>query len=427
MILLMFGMLIFFIMLGIPIGFSIGLTSLVTLLIIDKANLMPSLAQSMYAQATSYPLLAIPFFILAGTLMNTGGITDRVFRFAKCLVGHLHGGLGHVNVVASMLFAGMSGSAVADAAGLGKVEIKAMIDAGYDRRFSAGITAASSTIGPVIPPSIPFVIYGAITGVSVGSLFLGGFLPGVGMGLALMVSVAILSRRRGYPKDRFPNIRVILMAAKDGLPALGAPVIIIGGIISGLFTPTEAAVIASAYSLFIGVLLGEIVWANIGAIFYEAFVQTIKIMFIIVTAAMFGWLLVYLRGPDQILHLFTSFTSNPKLILIMIILLLLILGCFMESIAIILTVVPMFAPLVDKMGLDPVHFGVIVVLSLMIGLITPPVGMSIFAVSAISGLPPESVIREMTPYILALMCLLLLVAFWPSFTLFIPNLFLKGI
>jgi len=379
----------------------------------------------MYAQTVSYPLLAIPFFILAGTLMNTGGMTDKVFRFARCLVGYFPGGLAHVNVVSSMLFAGMSGSAVADAAGLGKVEIKAMNDAGYEPHFTAGITAASSTIGPVIPPSIPFVIYGSLTGVSVGKLFLGGCLPGVGMGVALMAAAYFISLKRKFPRDRFPGIGELLASGITALPALGTPVIIIFGIIAGIFTPTEASVVACVYSFLVGILTRGITFANIGQIFTESFIQTTQIMFIVVVSAIFGWLLVFLRAPNQLIDLFTSVTSSPTVILFMIILLLLILGCFMESIAIMLTVVPMIAPLAGKIGLDPVHFGVVVTLALMIGLITPPFGMTLFAVSTVTHISPEKLYREVSFYIGALFLLLMAVAYWPPLTLFIPDMFMK--
>jgi len=425
MILLMFALLVLFIIIGIPVAFSIGLTSVLVMFILHIQHLLPSCINQMYAQTVSYPLLAIPFFILAGTLMNTGGMTDKVFRFARCLVGYFPGGLAHVNVVSSMLFAGMSGSAVADAAGLGKVEIKAMNDAGYEPHFTAGITAASSTIGPVIPPSIPFVIYGSLTGVSVGKLFLGGCLPGVGMGVALMVAAYFISLKRKFPRDRFPGIGELLASGITALPALGTPVIIIFGIIAGIFTPTEASVVACVYSFLVGILTRGITFANIGQIFTESFIQTTQIMFIVVVSAIFGWLLVFLRAPNQLIDLFTSVTSSPAVILFMIILLLLILGCFMESIAIMLTVVPMIAPLAGKIGLDPVHFGVVVTLALMIGLIPPPFGMTLFAVSTVTHISPEKLYREVSFYIGALFLLLMAVAYWPPLTLFIPDMFMK--
>ena len=241
MILIMFCMLALFIIIGIPIAFSIGLTSLVTIFLLGDTNLMTALAQAIYAQTTSFPLLAIPFFILAGTIMNNGGVTDKVYRFALNMVGHFRGGLAHVNIVGSMIFAGMSGSAVADVAGMGKMEIKAMTDAGYDKRFSAAITAASSTIGPVIPPSIPFVVYGSITGVSVQDLFLGGIIPGFGMGIVMMIAVAIIAKRRNFPKEKFPPLKELLTSMMLAIPALGAPVIIIAGMTAGFFTATEAS------------------------------------------------------------------------------------------------------------------------------------------------------------------------------------------
>jgi tripartite ATP-independent transporter DctM subunit len=237
-----------------------------------------------------------------------------------------------------------------------------------------------------------------------------------------MLAVYIVARRRNYPKDKFPPLKEILISGMNALPALLSPIIIIGGMTTGFFTATEAAVVVSAYSLIIGVILGEIRLSNLGKIFYESLTQTVIVMFIVVMAAMFGWLLVYFRGSDQMVKLFTSISSNPKLILLMIIVLLLILGCFMESIAVILTVVPMLGPLSSKLGMDPIHFGVVVVLALMIGLLTPPVGMSVFTVSSITDLPPETIFRECTIYIIALTVLLIIVAYFPPITLFVPNL-----
>jgi C4-dicarboxylate transporter, DctM subunit len=422
MILLMFVLLFLFLFMGIPIGFAISITSLISILILGLGNLMPTLVQVMYNQATSFPLLAIPFFILTGTLLNTGGMTERIFRFAKCLVGFMPGGLAQVNVLNSVIFSGMSGSAVADAAGIGKIEIKAMTDAGYDLRFSAAITAASATIGPVIPPSIPFVVYGSLTGVSVDKLFLGGIGPGLGMGIVLMIAVHIISKRRNYPKEKFPGIKETFIAGVQALPALFAPVLIIGGIIGGFFTPTEASVIAAAYSIVMGAILGDIGLHNIGGIFKEAFFETVKIMFIVVSAALFGWILVFLRGPDLLVSSLMSFSTNPNMIILLIVILLLILGCFMESIAIILTVVPILAPFGQSLGFDPIHLGVVIVLALMIGLITPPVGMTLFAVCTVTGLTPEQIYSEAFPYIIALVVLLLIVMYYPPLTLFIPNL-----
>ena len=410
-------------LLGLPIAVSMGLTAILTFLALGEPGLLSMVPQRMYAGTTGFPLLAIPFFILAGNLMNTGGMTQRIFRFAQCLVGHIKGGLGHVNVVGSMIFAGMSGSAVADAAGLGMVEIQAMLKAGYDRRFSAAVTAASSTIGPIIPPSIPFVIFGSMTGTSVGRLFLGGFLPGLVMGLALMITVYIVAEQRGYPRERRATLRELLDSSLDGAAALGAPIIIIGGILAGIFTPTEAAVVACIYALILGlVVYREIGLADLPRILWETLEHTIRVMFIISAASLFGWLLIQQRIPTMIVEGLMALTGQRWVLLLIINGILLILGCFMEGIAIMLLTIPVFMPLVATVGVDPVHFGVMMTLNLMIGLLTPPVGMCLYAVSSISQVPLWPLARELWPYIAALLVSLALITYIPGLVLWIPNL-----
>ncbi|MEK6717126.1 MAG: TRAP transporter large permease [candidate division NC10 bacterium] len=423
MTLAVFGALGALMLLGLPIAVSMGLTAILTFLALGEPGLLSMVPQRMYAGTTGFPLLAIPFFILAGNLMNAGGMTHRIFRFAQCLVGHIKGGLGHVNVVGSMIFAGMSGSAVADAAGLGMVEIQAMLKAGYDRRFSAAVTAASSTIGPIIPPSIPFVIFGSMTGTSVGRLFLGGFLPGLVMGLALMITVYIVAEQRGYPRERRATLRELLDSSLDGAAALGAPVIIIGGILAGIFTPTEAAVVACIYALILGlVVYREIGLADLPRILWETLEHTIRVMFIISAASLFGWVLIQQRIPTMIVEGLMALTGQRWVLLLIINGILLILGCFMEGIAIMLLTIPVFMPLVARVGVDPVHFGVMMTLNLMIGLLTPPVGMCLYAVSSISQVPLWPLARELWPYIAALLVSLALITYIPGLVLWIPNL-----
>jgi tripartite ATP-independent transporter DctM subunit len=377
----------------------------------------------MYSGTTSFTLLAIPFFILAGNLMNTGGMTQRLVHFAQCLVGHIRGGLGHVTVVTNMIMAGMSGSAVADATGTGVVLIPAMEKAGYPRAFSAALVGAASTIGPIIPPSIPFVIFGSITGTSVGRLFLGGFLPGILMGILLMITVAILSKRRGYRREQRANRREVLIAALQATPAWGAPIIIIGGILAGIFTPTEAAVAASLYALILGMLVyGEIKVADLPRILWETIQNTVQVMFIISAAGIFGFLLVRQQVPTALVEGLMSLTTTPWVVLLIINVILLILGCFMEAIAIMLLTIPIFMPLIAQVGVDPVHFGVVLTLNLMIGLLTPPVGMVLYAVSAISKVPLWPLAKELWPYIVALTVCLGVVTYVPGLVLWIPNL-----
>lgn len=420
----LFGLLIGLILLGVPVAFAMGLSVIFALSMTGAVQLLPVIAQRMYSGSTSFILLAIPFFILAGLLMNAVGMTTRIFRFANHLVGRVTGGLGLVNVVASMIFSGMSGSAVADASGLGAIEIKAMNEAGYDRKFSAAVTAASSTIGPVVPPSIPFVIYGGLTGVSVGSLFLAGILPGLLMGALLMVAVYIVSRRRRYPRHPTnPTFREFVLSFLDAAVALGSVVIIVGGITTGLFTPTEAAVVACLYALFLGFFVYRSLHVReLPAIVWEAAQSSMQVLLIIATASAFAWTLTLLRIPEGIVSFVTNAGGHPLLVLISINLLILLLGCFMEGISIMLVSIPVLLPVLSQIGVDPLHFGVIITLNIMIGLITPPMGLSLYGVMSISNVSLPVMFRELMPYYLALLVALLTVTVWPGLVLLVPRL-----
>jgi C4-dicarboxylate transporter DctM subunit len=421
--LIIFLALISLILVGVPIAVSMGLTAVGTFVAMGQADILTMVAQRMYASTTSFTLLAIPFFILAGNLMNTGGITERIFRFARALVGHIWGGLGQVNVIASMIFSGMSGAAVADAAGLGVIEMKAMRDNGYDYRFSAAITAASSTIGPVIPPSIPLVIYGFLTEVSVSRLFLAGVIPGVLMGLALMVAVYLISRRRRYPRDKRAPLTEILASGKAAALPLMTPVIIVGGILSGQFTPTEASVVACLWALLLGlVVYRSIRIRDLPALFWDTLTHTIRIMFIIAAAGLFGWLLILNRIPVQVINGLTTLSANPQIVMLIIIGVLLIFGCFLEGIAVLLITIPIFQKIIVHYAIDPVQFGIIMTLASMIGLLTPPVGMCLYAVSSITKLSIGELTREIWPYLLGIFAVLLAVAFIPAISLWLPNL-----
>ena len=307
-----FAVLFLLVLLGLPIALCMGFTAVIFFVVLGQTDVLLMLPARMYSGTTSFTLLAIPFFILAGNLMNTGGMTQRLVHFAQCLVGHIRGGLGHVTVVTNMIMAGMSGSAVADAAGTGVVLIPAMEEGGYPRAFSAALVGAASTIGPIIPPSIPFVIFGSITGTSVGRLFLGGFLPGVLIGIFLMITVAILSRRRGYRREERASRRALVIAALQATPAWGSPIIIIGGILAGVFTPTEAAVVASLYALILGMLVyGEIKVADLPRILWETLHNTVQVMFIISAASIFGFLLIRQQVPMALVEGLMSLTTSP--------------------------------------------------------------------------------------------------------------------
>jgi tripartite ATP-independent transporter DctM subunit len=387
------------------------------------SDLLAIFIQRMYAGTTSFPLLAIPFFILAGNLMNTGGMTQRIFDVAHLIVGRIRGGLGHVNVLASMLFAGMSGSAVADAAGLGLVEIKAMREAGYSPRFAATITAVSSTIGPVIPPSIPFVIYGSLANVSVGALFLAGIVPGVLMGAALMLIIALVAKRRNLPiGDARPTASRVCRIVRNAAPALAMPPLILGGIFGGFFTPTEAAVVAAAYALLVGrFFYRELPLAKVPDVLWESGRQTAQVMFIIAASAPFAWVLIQQQIPNAVIAALFELSSEPWVILLIVNAILLVLGMFIEGVAIIIIAFPVLLPVMLKIGVDPVHFGVIMVLNIMIGLVTPPVGLCLYVVSQVSDVPIADIVSEMWPYVLALLAVLLIVTFVPMLTLWLPH------
>ena len=416
-----FSVLVLLILAGLPIAIAMGLTALGFFIGLGETQMLGAMAQRMYSSSTSFTLLAIPFFILAGNLMNTGGMTARIFTFARAVVGHVRGGLAHVAVLASMIFAGVSGAALAEAMGLGKIEIKAMEDAGFDRSFAAAVAAASSTIGPVIPPSIPMVIYGAMAEVSVGGLFLGGVVPGVMMGIAIMVIIYVLARRRGYPAEARASLATVLHSFIHGLAGLLAPGIIMGGILGGIFTPTEAAVAAAIYALAVGAgVYREITWAQFVHMLWDTIDQTVRVMFIIAAAGLFGWLLIYLRAPEAIVQSMMAISDRPWVILLLINVVLLVLGCFMEGIAIMLLTIPIFMPVLRKYGISPTHFGVVMTLNLMIGLLTPPVGMVLYAISTIGNVRIADLIRELWPFIIAITVVLFLITYIPSLVLWLP-------
>ncbi|MEM5769958.1 MAG: TRAP transporter large permease, partial [Bacillota bacterium] len=358
-----------------------------------------------------------------GLLMNMSGVSRRIFDFANALVGHRTGGLGHVNVVASMIFAGMSGSAVADAAGLGAIEMKAMHDAGFDDGFSGAITAASSTIGPVIPPSIPMVLYGGLTSVSVGRLFLGGFLPGLLMGAALMLMVYLEAKKRHYPVSPKCTLREIWNSFLQALPSLLMPVIILGGILSGLFTPTEAATMACVYAMILGILVyREIDLKSFWSLLKETLRNTAQVMAIIAAAGLFGWLMTYQGIPAAVIRGICAITDNRLVVLILLNVILLILGCFMEGNAILILTVPIFVPIANQFGIDLVHLGVMMCLNVMIGTITPPVGMCLYPVCTLGNLSMQALVKEILPFLGVLVVTVFIVTYVTPLTTFLPSL-----
>lgn len=416
-----FAVLLILLVIDVPIAVAIGLTAIAFFVGMGQSDFLAMLPQRMYSGTTGFTLLAIPFFILAGNLMNTGGTTTRLFRFARALVGHVPGGLGQVSVVSSMIFSGMSGSAVADAAGLGQIQHRAMVDAGYKPAISAAIVAGASTIGPVIPPSIPFVLYGAITSVSVSRLFLAGAIPGVLMGLAMMVGIWMMAGPRGLPKDPRANLREIAISFKEAFWPLMAPVIIIGGITTGFFTPTEASVIATLYALFLGFFYKDLKVSDLPDILFVSLKQTCGLMFIIATANFFGWFTIFERIPDALITQLTAMGATPAGFLWIVIAIILVLGCFLDGNAIFLITLPIFMKLCPMYGIDMVNFGVVMTLLIMIGNLTPPVGMCLFAVESFAKVGIWKLAAESLPYLLAILAVTILCAFVPEIALWLPN------
>lgn len=379
--------------------------------------------QRMVDGLNSFPMLAVPLFILAAAILNTAGITNHLFGFARALVGHITGGLGHVNVLASLFFSGMSGSALADAGGLGKMEIEAMRKAGYDDDFSGSVTAASSIIGPLVPPSITMVLYGVIANTSIGKLFLGGIVPGFLCAGALMVMVYLIARKRNYPRDPVHRPAEIARLFVKSLPALLTPVVIVGGIFSGHFSPTEAAAITVLYAILIDlVFYRELTLRRLWDAIYETTITASAIATIIAGVGLLGWVLAREQAPQQIAQLFLTVADGPISFLIAVNLMIFVLGAFIESLVILLIVVPILVPVALGFGLDPVHFGIIVVLNLMISILTPPMGMALFVVAQVGGIPYQRLARAILPWLIPPIVVLVLVCAFPILATGLPGL-----
>jgi TRAP-type C4-dicarboxylate transport system permease large subunit len=449
--------------LGLPVALSMAVSSLVYIL---YSGITPdvTLAQRMIAGVESFPLLAVPFFILAGNLMNIAGVTGRIYRFAVALVGWMKGGLGQVNIIGSVIFAGMSGTAIADAAGLGTIEIKAMKDHGYTTEFAVGVTAASATLGPIIPPSLPFVIYGMMANVSIGALFLAGLIPGVFMTLLMMGTVAYFAHKNGWGADTpfswkelgeamieiavvFAFPLFVWLLYKSGLSvnlavgiglaallfldwyfdfsavmALMAPVILIGGMTMGWFTPTEAAVAAVIWSLFLGLVRYRTMTIKaVAKATFDTIETTASVLFIVTAASIFAWLLTVTQAAQILSDAILGFTQNKWVFLLLANLLILFVGCFIDTIAAITILVPILLPIVLKLGIDPVHFGLVMVLNLMIGLLHPPLGMVLFVLARVAKLSVERTTMAILPWLVPLMLALIAITYIPELTLWLPR------
>jgi TRAP-type C4-dicarboxylate transport system permease large subunit len=452
---------------GIPVAIAMAGASLIYFYVSGSSPPMV-VVHRMISGIDSFPLLAVPFFILAGNLMNNAGITNRIYNFALALVGWMKGGLGHVNIVGSVIFAGMSGTAIADAAGLGTIEIKAMRDHGYSKEFSVGVTAASATLGPIIPPSLPFVIYGMVANVSIGQLFLAGIVPGLVMTALMMLTVGYYAHKNNWGADiKFLWSRVgkaalelavvivfplvIWLAVRSGVNAVVAtmvamaalfaadwkfkfeavlpimtPVLLIGGMTTGIFTPTEGAVAAVIWALFLGLVWYRTLnFRMLIKVSMETIETTATVLFIVAAASIFGWLLTSTRVTDMVTAWVLGFTHSPWVFLLLVNLLLLFVGCFLEPTAAILIAVPVLMPAVLQLGIDPVHFGLVVVLNLMIGLLHPPMGMVLFVLARVARMSLERTTMAILPWLVPLLGSLILLTYVPAISLWLPRMFYR--
>lgn len=405
---------------GLPVAVTLGLSSMAYLLFADIPLVV--IPQKMYAGMDSFVLLCIPGFILAGNLMNSGGITERIIRFANALVGWMRGGLAQANIAASMLFGGISGTAVADVASVGGMMIPGMKKVGYPADFSAAVTAASSTVGPMIPPSVPMIIVGSLSGISVGKLFLAGAVPGVLMGLAMMVTTYFIAKRKNFPREPWQGRRELFRSFGGAIWAIAMTAMIVGGLLIGITTPTETAIVACLYAVVVGIFVyRELPVKRIPKIIIDSAISSAGILVLVGTANVFGWILVAERIPQMLVGSVLSITDNKYVIIILINLLLLFVGMFMETIAaLIILFVPLLA-LATSVGIDPLHFACFAVLNLMIGLTTPPVGVCLFVASNIARLPLSPVIRAIIPYIITNIIVLLLVSYIAPLATWLPN------
>lgn len=422
MIIALFVSLIILFLLGVPVAISLGLSSSIALLVAGDIPLMV-LAQRAFVSLDSFPLLAIPLFMLAGVIMEYGGISQRLINLANALTGHVSGGLAIVTVVTTMFFAAISGSSVAATAALGAILIPAMVERGYHKDFAASVQGVSGTLGIIIPPSIPLILYGVAAGTSIGDLFIAGVTPGIVIGIGLLIVVIIVSKKRNYLKEPKKTNKELGKAFLEAIPALIMPVIILGGIYSGIFTATEAAGIAVAYAFLISIVFYKTInFKNINKILTQATVTTSTIMFIIASAGLFSWILTIENIPQQVAEMFTSFSTNGTVFLLVIMVLLLLVGMFMETNASIIILAPILAPVALEMGIDPVHFGIVMIVTLAIGMVTPPLGLNLFVAGKIANLRLDQVTKGMIPFYIAVVIALLIIALFPSVSLGLLNL-----
>ena len=419
---LLFLILLVLLATSLPIGFALGLSALIYMFAGGAASYEVAI-QRMVSAADSFPLMALPFFILSGNIMQGGGISRRLINFVDSLVGWLTGGLSIVTIMSCMFFGAISGSATATTAAIGSIMIPGMVRKGYDPLFSAAVTASSGLLGAVIPPSLMMVTYGTLTGVSIGALFIGGIVPGCLLGLGLMIVSFRICKAAGYSSDEKFSFSHVLRTFVDALLALAMPIIVLGGIYRGFFTPTEAAVVAVVYTLFVAlVCYKEITLKDLPKIFLDSAIVSGGIMFLVCTASFFGWMITMNRIPQMIAEVILSLSDNYIVVLFLINILLLIVGCFLESIAALVILTPILYPLIVKLGVDPLHFGIIACVNICIGTLTPPFGVCLFVSSGITGIPLEKIAKRALPFLAVLLVILLILTYLPQVTLFLPHL-----
>lgn len=419
---MLFALFVGLVVLGVPITMAIGASVVLALIYAGFGTELHIMPQQILEGVDRPALLAVPFFVLAGNLMNAVGMTDRIFRFATALVGHTKAGLAQVNVVASMVFAGISGASVADTAGLGTVEMKAMRERGYPADFAAALSVVSSVIGPLIPPSIPLIIYAFLSSTSVARLFLAGIVPGILVGVSLMIYNRMVADRYNFPREEKAPVRVVAREAIDGLAALVAPAIILGAMLWGFTTASEAGVLACVYSLLLGVVYRTIDARKLWEAVTETAIITGIIMIIVGYSQVMGWLLAIEQAPQYLANSIVFVSDNKHIFMILMIAVVLLLGMIVEGVPITLILVPMLLPIVDQMGIDRIQFGVVFTLALLMGVATPPMGIGLYIMVGISKEPMERIAAAALPMLIPLLVVLLLIAYIPALTLFLPNL-----
>ena len=416
------------IMLGVHVGYALIMSSLFFFTVSGSLNLVPFALEQMFNGVNSQTLLAVPFFVLAGNLMNGGGVTTRIFDFAASMIGHKKGGLAHVNVLASLIFSGMSGSALADAGGLGQLEIKSMKDAGFDEGFAGGITAASCIIGPLVPPSTPLIIYAVLANQSVEKLFMAGFLPGLLTTAALMAMCAYLAHKRNYPSEPKRSWGYRLNSFKKSFWALLTPIIILFGIFTGYFTPTEAAVVAAFYTMILGFFVyKELTLKSFFKICLDSIKTSGTIVLMILGVTLFQFVISREQMPQAIATFFTSNVDSKLMLLLMINIVLLILGTCIDALPLQMILVPILLPAVVAYGINPIQFGVVVIFNLMIGILTPPMGTALFVVSRVGNMQFKTLVKGVLPFLIPLIITLILLNVFPQITLFLPTLLTGGV